>query len=249
MPAGKEGMREVAERIIAAVDNDPHPPGDRFERQRLQTARAAAERLLVLADLVPYDWITAQWENSIESTIDPIAETLDAYVKAEEPAAVPVSWQNLTEFWAVLGLFLPAVPGLLGEDLAREATAYRNYAEAEVERLRTKALGVEKEIEGIAARLDELDQARAEALAQLHARKTETEATVAEHVARLDAAIRQNQDRSLVRRTSIDGSSPIWLRRFARSCARMQTRCARKRGRISQRLKRARTRCSRTWKA
>lgn len=193
MPAGRDETIETARRIVAAIDQNHHELDER-EQERLQALRAAGERLLAVCQVVPYEWVTAQWENVFEGTVDPVVAALESFVSSDPPSAFPITWQHVTHVWGMVQTMLPAVPGLLDEDLAQEVTAFRKHALAELNRIREAAASSSVAIDEQTTRLTELDQARRESIAHFDARRVEIDTTINEHVTRLEAAIRQNQD-------------------------------------------------------
>jgi hypothetical protein len=188
-----DGMRALARQILDAVDRDPSPP-EGGARERAQSCRAAAQRLHDLPDVVPWDWVTVPWLEGVESTIEPVAATLDVYASREDHSVpFPLGWPEVTSMWAALTPFMPAVPGRSGEDLAEEVTRFRSSAEGVLESIRADADGVSKAVAEVKDRLDELETARQESVSLLQQDQAALQATITEQTTRLEAAIRDNQ--------------------------------------------------------
>lgn len=191
--------RELASRVLHAVDTNPHPVETEDVRDRLASVRAAAHRISGLGDRVPWEWTTAPWLDALQAALNAVVAPLESYAaqpvagEGEAPPEPALPWEQVAGLWAALGLFLPAIPGKVDEDLAAEVTAFRDSANAAMSTVSTQVEELEHALGDVDTKLKALEAARAEAIATLTARQAELEATITEQAARLEAAIRDNQ--------------------------------------------------------
>jgi hypothetical protein len=183
---------ELAKRLLGALEKNSHSPAQAGDRMMLEAAEGAGKRLQQLMGRTPWEFIPPGWLDEIQAAFDPVVAQIESYATQEDGSEHTMSWTEIGRMWnSLTPLVAASIPE---ESVSEDAVSFRRSAGQLLRHLNDEIEESESRATGLQSRLAELETART---AEVSAFRTTIEtltATINEQSARLEQAIRANQE-------------------------------------------------------
>lgn len=190
----REEIEQLAQRLLATVEEPPRPIHDDDEGERIDAVALAARRVQQVLARTPWTAIPPSWLDGVVAAYEPVAAAVESFASAGDPdvpIAFPVTWDQISAMWASLTPFLSAM--LPEESVSEDAVSFRRSAGQLLRRLGDEVEAARAETGRVRSELAEVEVERDAALQTIREQQATLEATITQQTARLEEAIRQNQ--------------------------------------------------------